>query len=127
MGITIYNCARQEFATAGMDWELDAMRCAIPILGYAPDLAGDTSISRISPMRRFIDVTGRSVDIAGWLKCDLLLFATIPVGENIDRVTIYRVSDGMLLFDISFPVINVPTSVPLVLMQDVSSPGLCRL
>jgi hypothetical protein len=125
--VAIYACARTAFSKKQFDWESEAVRCAIPRLGYVPNLETDTNISQASPLRGFVDVTSRVVSSVGWLQHDLITFAGIPVNENFDRVTMYRVSDGLLLFDVPFPTINLPASVPLTMPLDVSSIGLGRV
>lgn len=128
MGLQIYDNARRAFAEKEISWSLDLMLCAIPRIGYVLSLTNDTSLSVVEPVRTEpVNVTARSLAPSGWLLCDTILFPAIPVNEGFDQVVVYRASDGLLIFNISFPEVLTPIAASMTLLRGLTKPGIARL
>jgi hypothetical protein len=130
VAVEIYDTARVKFASAGMSWPVDAFSAAIPKLGYVPDLRGHTAVSVIQPTRGpVITISNRTLDANGWFLSDPLFFSSSPPNQLVDRIVIYRSTDGALLFHIGFDGqgFTSPIGKPFRLVRGVSRPGLARL
>jgi hypothetical protein len=126
--IRAYDTVRNAASDAGFDWVDEPMAAVIPVLGYVANLAADAVLSVLLPVRSAtVALTSKTRSAAGWLNCDPILFSTIPVGEPIDQIVIYRTSDSMLIFNVSFPAFTSITGKPLTLVKGLDQLGLCRL
>jgi len=128
MALRIFATARKLFATKGIDWSLDAARCAVPASSYVPDMELHSSVSLASPLLAEVALTAQGVALDGWLTCAPISILNVPSAVSIQRVLFYRILDGLLLFDMTFPaIVFTVTSNSLFIQQASDAKGLCRL
>ena len=127
MTIQIYDNIRVNAAIAAFNWPANDYACVIPKLDYIFS-AAHSNITIANPLRSQPSIiTNRSVDAAGWLLSDPIIFASTPPNEDINQCLIYRLSDGLLAFRISFATIRSTDGKPIIIRRGLSQPGLCRL
>lgn len=126
MTTTIYNVARYKFGTKQIDWRTDPMCAVIAKTGYVASLETHVSLSDLQPIRGTpVALVSQDVDSAGWFRSSPISLIMPPSG-TVDQVVIYRVLDGTLILNISFPA-QVAAGQFLTLLNGISRPGICRL
>lgn len=126
--VAIYDVARVAFGGAQIDWRSHPMAAAIPHAGYIPNLTADASVGVVYPLPvPVVQLAGQKIEATGFLQCNAIFFPATPPGVVINNVVIYRLSDQMLVLNVSFPAFSSSLGKAMVLLQGYSHPGLCRL
>lgn len=104
------------------------MGAAIPAASYVADLEADATLGVVYPLPvPAVALSGQKITPNGWLQCDPIFFpATLP-NSSVNNAVIYRISDQLLIFNISFPAFATDQGKAMVLLQGYSHPGLARL
>lgn len=127
MTLRIYANARRLFGSKLMDWNADFMRCALPPAAYIPNIEVDTSITSIGTLQADVALTAQFVTSDGWMSCDTIYIPLAPANVILSRLTIYRQSDGVLVFDLAFPAVTLTSPGPIILKSSINAKGLARL